>query len=127
METLSLIAQLVLGAYFINAGAQHFLHLNSFTGYAASKGLPMARVGVLVTGCMLVLGGFGVFFGIGVMCALWLLVIFLVTAALTMHAFWKEQDPMARSRELTNCTKNIALAAALVILMGQASTWPWSL
>lgn len=111
------LAKVVLGAYFIKSGVNHFLNRAMLAGYAGSKGLPMPMAGVLVSGVMMTLGGLGIISGMYMTVAVWLCVVFLVAAAFGIHTFWKVQDPMAKMGEQINFEKNLALAAALLLVL----------
>lgn len=117
MGTLFLIGQIVLGIYFIHAGLNHFRHLEMMAGYTASKKVPSPKLAVIVTGLMLLLGGLGVLFQYNLVWAYGLLIAFLVLSAFLMHAFWHEQDPNMKMASQINFQKNIALAAALMMLL----------
>ncbi|MBI5794131.1 DoxX family protein [Candidatus Uhrbacteria bacterium] len=117
MQTLFLIGQIVLGVYFIKAGLHHFTQLEGMAGYAASKHVPAPKLAVGVTGLMLLLGGVGVLFQFQLVWAYGLLIAFLVLAAFTMHRFWVEQDPNMKMANQVNFQKNLALAAALLMLL----------
>lgn len=116
MDTLFLIGQIVLGVYFVVSGVNHFMNVQGMTGYAASKGLPMPKGGVLVTGAMLLLGGLGILFQMYLNVAYGLLIAFLVAAAFTMHNFWKAKDPQSKMADMIQFQKNLALASALLML-----------
>jgi len=96
MLYLFLLGRILLGGYFIMNGYNHFKHLANMTGYAKSKGLPMPRESVILSGAMLFLGGLGVVLGVWVELAVLLLVLFLVGTLLKMHTYWTVTDPMAR-------------------------------
>jgi putative oxidoreductase len=117
METLFWVGRIVVGVYFILSGLKHFTGLAGMTGYAKSKGLPMAREGVMLTGLMMLAGGLGVLLWMYVTISLWLLIAFLVLSALFMHKFWSVTDPMARMGEEINFKKNLALAGALLMIL----------
>jgi hypothetical protein len=44
-----------------------------------------------------------------------------------MFPFWKEQDPMAKTAEMINFMKNIALMGSALMLLGIPQPWPFSL
>lgn len=121
METLFLVGQVVLGLYFIAAGAMHFAKMNDMAGYAAMKGAPAPRMSVSITGIVLLFGGLGILFQYQTAIAYWALIGFLVVAAFMMHNFWKAKDPMAKMGDMVNFQKNLALAAALLMLLANAS------
>ena len=127
MEYLFLLGRVLLGGYFIMSGLKHFMHLENMTGYAKSKGVPMAREGVMASGLMMLLGGLGVLLGIYVSYAIYLLVVFLFVAAFKMHQFWTIAEPMSRMGERINFEKNLALAGALLMLLSLPVPWLMSL
>lgn len=98
------------------SGINHFTKLEAMTGYAKYKKLPAAKVGVLVSGLMLLLGGAYVLLGFYVDLGALLLAIFLVIAAVIFHNFWKETDATAKQSEMMNFMKDFALAGAALIL-----------
>ena len=98
------------------SGINHFTKLEAMTGYAKYKKLPAAKVGVLVSGLMLLLGGAYVLLGFYVDLGALLLAIFLVLAAVIFHNFWKETDATAKQSEMMNFMKVFALAGAALIL-----------
>ena len=99
------------------SGYNHFRNLKMLTGYAQSKGVPMLREAVLLTGAMMILGGAGIFFWVHVKISIALLSTFLVVVTLKMHQFWKITDHMARMGEEINFKKNLALLGAILLLL----------
>jgi len=45
----------------------------------------------------------------------WLLIGFLVSAALVMHDFWAAEDAQVRQTEMAQFMKNVALAGAALV------------
>ena len=125
MIYLFLLGRILVGGYFIMSGYNHFKNRGMLSGYAESKGVPMASFSVWLSGAMMLLGGLGVLLGVYVTYSIYLLVIFLLVAALKMHQFWKISDPGARMTEEINFKKNLALAGALLMLL--AIQLPWEL
>ncbi len=116
MSAILLIGRIIFGGFFIMSGINHFTKLEAMTGYAKYKKLPAAKVGVLVSGLMLLLGGAYVLLGFYVDLGALLLAIFLVLAAVIFHNFWKETDATAKQSEMMNFMKDFALAGAALIL-----------
>jgi putative oxidoreductase len=56
MEIIFIIGRVLLGGYFIYSGFGHFKNYKNTTAYAKMKGVPMANVGVIVTGLLMFLG-----------------------------------------------------------------------
>jgi uncharacterized membrane protein YphA (DoxX/SURF4 family) len=98
------------------SGINHFAKLEAMTGYAKYKKLPAAKLGVLISGLMLVIGGLSVILGYYADLGALLLAIFLVLAAVIFHNFWKETDATAKQNEMLGFMKDIALAGAALIL-----------
>ena len=98
------------------SGINHFTKLEAMTGYAKYKKLPAAKLGVLISGLMLVIGGLSVILGYYADLGALLLAIFLVLAAVIFHNFWKETDATAKQNEMLGFMKDIALAGAALIL-----------
>lgn len=127
-DWMHLLGRMLLGALFVLNGIGHLTKTGAMTGYTASKGVPAARVMVLLTGVMILVGGVLVILGWHRFIGAMLLVLFLFPVAFIMHAFWKETDPGARQMEMIQFTKDLALAgAALFIAYYAGHSWPMSL
>ena len=98
------------------SGINHFTKLEAMTGYAKYKKLPAAKLGVLISGLMLVIGGISIILGYYADLGALLLAIFLVLAAVIFHNFWKETDATAKQNEMLGFMKDMALAGAALIL-----------
>jgi putative oxidoreductase len=126
-STLFLIGRILFGGYFIIMAVNHFTHVEQMAGYTQSKAVPSPRLAVLFTGLLLLIGGIGVLLGIYVNVAIAALVLFFVPVTFTMHAFWKVQDPQAKMMEQVQFMKNLALLAAVLMLLAIPQPWPISL
>ena len=123
MIYLFFLGRILLGGYFIRSGIGHFQHLEGLTGYAQSKGVPMAKASVWVTGLMMLAGGLGILLGIYVQFSILLLVLFLLGTLVKMHRYWEASDPASRMNEDINFYKNLALIGSLLMLL--AIPLPW--
>lgn len=122
MDILLVIGRVLFALLFINSGIAHLTKLEAMTGYAQYKKVPAAKLSVIVTGLMLVIGGLYVALGVYADLGGLLLAIFLIVSAFMMHNFWTIQDPQAKQGEMINFMKNLALAgAALIIFVVVAS------
>jgi len=106
-------------------GSNHFLKMEALVSYATLKGLPMPRASVLISGLIIVLGAVSVLVGLRGKIGAWLIAIFLVGSAFTMHQFWNVPDPVAAQSELANFLKNIIMAGA-ALMITQTGTGPYS-
>lgn len=116
MDLILVIGRILFGGFFLMSGINHFTKLEAMTGYAKYKKLPAAKLGVLISGLMLVIGGLSVILGYYADLGALLLAIFLVLAAVIFHNFWKETDATAKQNEMLGFLKDIALAGAALIL-----------
>jgi uncharacterized membrane protein YphA (DoxX/SURF4 family) len=116
MDLILVIGRILFGGFFLMSGINHFTKLEAMTGYAKYKKLPAAKLGVLISGLMLVIGGLSVILGYYADLGALLLAIFLVLAAVIFHNFWKETDATAKQNEMLGFMKDIALAGAALIL-----------
>jgi len=115
--TLLYLGRVLFGGYFAYSGFNHFKMLDMMSGYAKSKGAPLPKFSVAVSGLLLLTGGVSVLFNILPSIGLVALVLFLIPVTFIMHAFWKVQDPTAKMHEMVNFTKNLALLGAILILL----------
>ena len=116
MDVIVLIGRILYAFLFISSGIAHFAQRKSMAEYAAAKGVPASMASVLGGGVLLLAGGIGVLLGIWADLGALLLVIFLVPTAVLMHGFWKVTEPQARMMEMTQFSKDIALAGAALML-----------
>lgn len=127
INVLFLIGRIVLGVYLIFNAYNHFKQVEMLTGYAAFKGVPLARLAVRGTGLILALGGLSIATGYQPYVGVALIVLFLVPVAFKMHNFWTFSDPKLRGAEFINFTKNLALAAAALMFLVIPTPWVFSL
>ena len=116
MDLIIVIGRILFGGFFLMSGINHFTKLEATTGYAKYKKLPAAKLGVLISGLMLVIGGITIILGYYADLGALLLAIFLVLAAVIFHNFWKETDATAKQNEMLGFMKDMALAGAALIL-----------
>ena len=116
MDILLVIGRVLFALIFINSGIAHLTKLQAMTGYAQFKKVPAAKLSVIVTGLMLIVGGLYVALGVYADLGALLLSIFLIASAFMMHNFWTIQDEQAKQGETINFFKNLALAGAALII-----------
>jgi putative oxidoreductase len=116
VDIIVLIGRILFAFLFLTSGYAHFAQRKAMSQYAAARGVPMAMPAVLAGGVLLVAGGIMVLLGIWADLGALLLVIFLLPTAVLMHGFWKDTDPQARQTEITQFSKDTALAGASLML-----------
>lgn len=117
MDVVALIGRILFAMLFLGSGAAHVMKADMMAGYAASKGVPQAKLATIGSGLLIIVGGLMVLLGVYADLGALLLVIFLVPTAILMHAFWKETDPAAKQMEMVSFQKDIALAGAALIIL----------
>src|SRR5512135_2725808 len=105
MTALFLIGRILFGGYFFYNGINHLTHVKGMSGYASSKGVPLPSLAVVITGILLLLGGFSVVLGVYPVIGMICLVIFLVPVTFIMHSFWADIDPQAKMGNQINFGK----------------------
>lgn len=123
-----LAGRLVYGAVLGFLGLNHFMDLDSMSGYAEAKGVPAPRLAVLVSGLLLVVGGLAIALGVFPVLGAAAIGVFFLGVTPVMHDFWSVDDPEQKQAEMTNFLKNAALfGAALIILEIGGARWPYAL
>lgn len=123
-----LAARVLLGGVLAFMGLNHFTGTDQLAGYAEAKGVPAPRLGVYVSGLLLVLGGLSIVLGVYPIVGAAMLVLFLVVATPAFHDFWAVDDPETRQSEMTAFLKNVGLTGgALVLLAVGGTAWPYAL
>src|SRR3989338_4156802 len=118
-----LLGRLLFSAIFIIKSLGHFSP--KMIQFAAESGVPLAAVTVPLAGIFALLGGLSILFGYKAKIGAWLLVIFLLGTAFTMHRFWEATESFAMLQGLC-FWKNISMLGA-VLLITQFGTGPCSL
>lgn len=126
MDILHLVGRLVFGGFFVYNGLNHFTSLDAMKGYAASKGAPAPGLAVPASGLMIIVGGLSVALGLWPQVGLSLVILFLIPVAFMMHDFWAVPEEQKQA-EMVNFTKNLALAAAALMMLVGAGNWPYTL
>jgi len=121
MNAIVLIGRILFGGFFLMSGINHFTKLEAMTGYAKYKKLPAAKLGVLISGLMLVIGGIYIVLGYYADLGALLLAIFLVLAAVIFHNWGKETDATAKQTEMMAFMKDIALAGGALVIFAMVA------
>ena len=130
-DVILLAGRILVSLFFIMSGYNHLTKLGMMAQYAGSQGLPAPKLAVAVSGLMLLAGGVSILLGFQVGWGALLLVVFLISAAVTMHRFWGVADPMMAANQAAHFWKNIALTGATLMIYYFATVhpeaWPYSL
>jgi putative oxidoreductase len=122
---LSLLGRLLLCAIFlVSAVAQDILRYQDTVGMMERKGIPQAQWLLLGAIVFLLLGSAMVIAGRWARFGALLLLIFLGLATYYFHNFWDVTDARERQNQMTHFMKNVALAGAMLLIMGSgAGRW----
>ncbi len=112
MDVVFLIARILFAALFLLSAMGHLTQTDAMAGYAASRGIPSAKLATLASGVLILLGGLSVLLGVYGDLGSLFIVAFLVATAFLMHGFWKETDAMNKQMEMVQFNKDVALAGA---------------
>ena len=118
MDWVILAGRILFFFLFAASAVGHVAQRETMGQYAAQKGVPLASLLVPLTGVQLMAGALMVLLGIWADLGAALLVVFLIPTALTMHAFWKLEEPMERQQDQLHFLKDVALAGAGLMLFG---------
>ena len=116
MNTVLVIGRVLFALIFLASGVNHLTKLEAMTGYATYKKVPAAKLAVVVSGLMILVGGLYIAFGVYADLGALLIAIFLIPTAFLMHAFWKESDATAKQNEQIAFMKDISMAGAALII-----------
>jgi putative oxidoreductase len=116
MDWLYVTGRILFSLIFIGGGITHFAKLNATAQYAQSKKVPAPKLMVAVAGLMLLAGGLSVLLGVYMELGTWLMVLFLVPTAFTIHNFWATSDPVQKEVDLQLFMKNISMTGAALML-----------
>ena len=111
MEILSFVGRIMFGGFFVVMGLMHFMKTKMLSEYAGSKGVSAPKAAVLLSGLLILLGGFGILLNIYIGWSVLFVVVFLLGVSFKMHDFWKNPQ------EMSNFTKNMALLGAALTLL----------
>ncbi|MBU6348294.1 MAG: DoxX family protein [Actinomycetales bacterium] len=116
MESILFISRLLFSALFLISALNHFTNLEGMAAYTKSRGVPAAKVAVLLSGVILALGSVMLITGLWADLGALLLFVFLIPTALLMHPFWREEDPMTKMNEQIAFMKDLSLAGGALAI-----------
>ena len=116
MNAVLIIGRIFFALIFINSGIMHLTKLEALAGYATYKKVPAAKLAVIVSGLMILVGGLYIVLGVYVDLGALLIALFLIPTAFIMHAFWKESDATSKQNEINSFFKNLSIAGAALII-----------
>lgn len=116
MDWVILAGRILFFVLFAKSGVGHLTQRKTMAPYAAQKGVPAAELLVPLTGILLIAGSLLVLLGIWPDLGALLIAVFLAPTAVTMHAYWKLQEPTERQMDQIHFLKDVALLGASLML-----------
>ncbi|KKT12593.1 MAG: hypothetical protein UV94_C0043G0010 [Parcubacteria group bacterium GW2011_GWC1_43_30] len=120
------IGRLLLGGFLLYNAYNHLFKVKDLTAYTESKKIPMVQAAIIISGLLLLFGGYTIITGVRVTAGIAALVLFFIPVTFTMHAFWKEEG-QARMMDKVQFMKNLAILGAILMLLAIPTPWPISL
>lgn len=125
-EIIFFIGRILLGGYFLFNAYSHLFKTKDLTAYAEMKKVPMAKAAVIVSGLLLLFGGYTIITGVQVTAGIAALALFFIPVTFSMHAFWQEEGQM-RMIDQVQFMKNLAILGAVLMLLAIPVPWPVSI
>ena len=128
MKGLVLVGRIIVGAYYLFNALNHLVFApGQLAEYAASKGVPLPLLAVIVSGLLLLIGGLSILLGVFPRIGVLALVVFFLPVTFWMHNFWAFEDPQARAIQMVNFLKNLGLMGSALIFLAIPEPWEPSL
>ncbi|MGN7247891.1 DoxX family protein [Janibacter anophelis] len=115
MDVIVLVARILFAAIFIASGIGHLTQSEAMAGYAKSVGVPAAKLSVIVSGVLMVVGSLSVILGVWGDLGSLMILVAVAPIAFLMHRFWTA-DGEARMNEQIQFNKTISLAGGALAL-----------
>ncbi|GBD06859.1 Inner membrane protein YphA [bacterium HR21] len=128
MNVLVLIGRIIVGVYYLYNALNHLVFApGRLAEYAASKGVPLPMLAVIVTGLLLLIGGLSILLGVYTRVGVLALVLFFLPVTFWMHDFWNVADEMQRMVQMIQFVKNLALMGSALMFLAIPEPWPYAL
>jgi putative oxidoreductase len=130
---ITLLARVMLSLIFVLSGVNHLLHWNATVERMTAEGMaseeilgpagtPVAHVLLGLGVACLLLGGLSVLLGVRARWGAVVLFVFLVTATLIFHDYWRlPAGSPEYFNQMHHLLKNVALAGGLLTVLGFGS------
>ena len=118
-ELLLILGRILLGGLFVLGGVHHFFMLQPLTSALAARGVPLARVALIVASVFQTVAGVLVMIGQYVAPAAIGLVLFTIVASILMLNFWSLEGA-ARDSAKQGFQTNLAIIGGLLITAATA-------
>ncbi|HSZ56186.1 MAG TPA: DoxX family protein [Tepidisphaeraceae bacterium] len=114
MQFLVPLGRLLFSAVFLLSGPNHFKQ--STIDYAASQGIPLAKIAVPLSGVIALLGAISIILGWYARVGALLVILFLIPVSFSMHNFWAVHDPQASQMQMIHFMKNMSMLGGALLI-----------
>ena len=122
MNSIILIGRILFALAPVILGLSHLAKVDAMADYAKFKKVPAAKLSVLVSGALLVVGGLSIMLGVYADLGALVISVLLIVMALKMHDFWTQTDAQAKQTEMINFLKNISMAGGALFIFAVTAT-----
>ncbi|MDN4477383.1 DoxX family protein [Demequina lignilytica] len=116
MDIVFLVARILVALIFLFSAFGHIAAANAMAQYAAYKGAPGGKAGVILSGVAMGIGGVMILLGVWGEIGALLIAATLIPITFFMHAYWKETDAQAKQTEQISFNKNLGLIGGALAL-----------
>jgi len=118
-----LAGRILIAIYFgAFAGVGHLRRNTQYQGAAKSARFPIPSIAGWPTGLWLLAGSVSIALGIWPDVGAMMFALFLVPAALYLHAYWKLDDPAARRTQQSSFLRNVMMLGSSLLAFGTFAT-----
>lgn len=126
MKIAFFMGRIIVGVFYLYNGLNHFMEFSDLTEYARMKGIPLAGLGVVVSGILLFIAALTIISGKFPELGVASLVLFFLPVTFMMHNFWAVTEEQ-KMMEMINFSKNLALMGSALMFLKIEKPWPFSL
>jgi putative oxidoreductase len=113
-----LIGRALLAWFFLSAAVDYAGRWHAMITLMTRQGVPAAALVLAVGIIVMLIGGISLIFGFHARYGAMLLFAFTLIASIAMHAYWYLHDATARAADYEIFSRNIAIAGALLFIVG---------
>jgi putative oxidoreductase len=114
MQFLVPLGRLLFSAVFLLSGPNNFKQ--SAIDYAASQGVPLAKIAVPLSGVIAILGAISILLGWYARVGALLIILFLIPVSISLHNFWAVHDPQASQMQMIHFLKNMSMLGGALLI-----------
>lgn len=112
-----LTGRVLISLVFIMSGLGKVFQFDGQVAYAASQGVPLASLAIIVSIVAELAAVAMIVFGFKARLGALILLLWMIPVNLMMHAFWTIADPMAQQMHMIMFMKNVSMMGAMLLIM----------